>query len=91
MQSNMTYWFKYSGLKHSEWKVKQRYDTKTNDYQKNDFGVSLRNLAVVYFQTNLASIRTFEGCNVAWFTVYEKKDKGSKFICTHPLRDELQS
>ena len=58
---------------------------------KYDFGVSLRNLAVVYFQNNLASIRYFEGCNVVWFTVYETKDKGSKFICTHPLRDVLQS
>ena len=33
---------------------------------------------------NLASIRSFEGCNVVWFTVFETKDIGSKFICTHP-------
>ena len=39
----------------------------------------------ICFRTNYASIRTFEGCSMAWFTVQETKDKGSKFICTHPL------
>ena len=44
------------------------------------------------FKRNLASIRSFEGCNVVWFTVFETKDMGLKFICTQPtLHDDLQS
>src|SRR4051812_6958453 len=48
-------------------------------------GVSLRNLVVVCFQTNLASIRSFKGCNVAWFTVLETKDIRLKIFVTHPI------
>ena len=59
---------------------------------KNPFGVSLRNLAVVCFQNNLASIRSFEGYNVAWFTVIETKDIRLKMYLYPPhLRDVLQS
>lgn len=44
------------------------------------------------FRINLASVRSFEGCNVVRFTVIETNDTRVKFVFNPPLlRDVLQS
>ena len=44
------------------------------------------------FEINPVSIRTFKGCNVAWFTVFRKMDLRLKIIwCPPLLHDVLQS
>src|SRR3954467_4095112 len=44
------------------------------------------------FKINPTSIRTFKGCNLVGFMVFKKQRIFRlKIICTHPLRDVLQS
>src|SRR4051812_5570467 len=44
------------------------------------------------FEINPTSIRTFKGCNLVEFTVFRKQRIFRlKIVCTHPLRDVLQS
>ena len=45
------------------------------------------NISLKYaFEINHVSIRTFEGCNVAWFTVLEKTDfKAQNYLVPTPF------
>ena len=81
----MTYWFKTRWFKTFRIKSKAKGMIPKQMISKKLFGFSLRNLAVAYFQNNLASIRSFEGCNVAWFTVYEKKIKAQSLFVPTPF------